>query len=61
MAFKLVTDKQGSSVQYTDASYTFNAAGLLVIHHADGRRTTLSAGAWYSIEEPPPGEDKHVW
>jgi hypothetical protein len=62
MAFKIVTDKQGSSVDYADASYSFNAAGFLVIHHADGSRTTLSAVAWYRIEEPPPGEEnKHVW
>jgi len=62
MAFKIVTDKQGTSVQYVDASYTFNASGFLVIHHADGRRTTLSAVAWHSIEEDPPGdENTHVW
>jgi len=61
MTFKVVTDKQGTSVEYKDASYTYNEAGFLVIHHADGRRTTLSAVAWYRIEEPPPDKDKHVW
>ena len=62
MAFSIVTDKQGTSVEYTDASYTFNPSGFLVIHHADGRRTTLSAAAWLRIEEKAPQEgDKHVW
>jgi hypothetical protein len=61
MAFKLVTDKQGTAVEYLDASYTFNPAGFLIIHHADGRRTTLSAVAWYRIEESPPAEAEHVW
>ena len=62
MAFKIITDKQGTSVEYADASYTFNSAGFLVIHHADGRRTTLSALAWLRIEEEPPGEgNKPVW
>lgn len=62
MAFKIVTDRQGSAVEYADASYTFNPAGFLVIHHADGRRTTLSAVAWLRIEEESPGEEnKHVW
>jgi hypothetical protein len=61
MSFKLYTDKQGSSEEYEDASYTFNEAGFLVIHEPDGRRITLSAGAWYSLEEPPPDKEKHVW
>ena len=62
MAFTIITDKQGTAVEHADASYTFNSAGLLVIHHADGSRTTLSAAAWLRIEEAPPGEDnKHVW
>jgi hypothetical protein len=60
MSFKVVTDKQGTYDEYEDASYTYNEAGFLVIHHADGRRTTLSAVAWYRIEEPAPGTDKRV-
>jgi hypothetical protein len=62
MAFKLITDAQETAVEYDDASYTFNSAGFLVIHHADGSRTTLSAVAWFRIEEEPPGESNQpVW
>lgn len=61
MTFKIVTDKQGTYVEYEDASYSYNEAGFLVIHHGDGRRTTLSAVAWYRVEEPAPDKDKHVW
>jgi hypothetical protein len=62
MGFKIITDKQGTAVEYTDATYTFNPAGFLVVHHPDGRRTTLSAVAWWSIEEEPAGEENpHVW
>jgi hypothetical protein len=36
-----------------DATYTFNEAGLLVVHLGrDGGRLTYSPQAWTAVEEP---------
>jgi hypothetical protein len=52
MAFRLITDSDGSYTNYgDDAKYTFNVHGLLVIED-QGRRMTYSPFAWHCIDEP---------
>ena len=53
MAFQIV-NTNGSSDNFSDQDrYTFNAQGLLVVHHADGVRRTYGPSGWAYIEERP--------
>ncbi|MGI8613480.1 MAG: hypothetical protein ACR2KL_06000 [Nocardioidaceae bacterium] len=55
MKFK-VHNASGFDTFEGGATYTFNEAGLLVVHIADGGgRLTYSPQAWKVVEEP--GED----
>jgi hypothetical protein len=62
MAFKLFTDKQGTSTDYGDeASYTFNNAGLLVVDDGQGLRLTFSPNVWHHIEDDMPQGGMNVF
>ncbi len=52
MGFRLHLASGHNDYDDDDATYTFNEAGLLVIHLPHGRRLTYAAGAWTVVEEP---------
>jgi hypothetical protein len=57
MAFRLHT-QSGVETFGEEASYSFNEAGLLVVHLGGGKgRLTYSAQTWRVVEEPDKSGD----
>jgi hypothetical protein len=60
MKFK-VHNPSGYESFSDEATYSFNEAGLLVLHlGSDGGRLTYSSAAWTVVEEPNQDGDYHL-